>query len=145
MSCHWSPGPSCCLHAGSSMIMSIKLLYYTQYISLCQALGGVCRVGATLSRSRTGAVFFLVGPWQLELLNVCLPSLLLAAMSTSLQECLHSLVLPCPSVFLVWVETFIFLNQVCTSCRLPQIWFLKCDPVQIVSMRVCECVCSRSY
>ena len=35
----------------------------------------------------------------------------------------------------------IFLNQACAGHRLACAWFLKIDPVQIVSMCVCLCVC----
>ena len=34
-----------------------------------------------------------------------------------------------------------FLNQVCAGRRLARAWFLKIDPVQIVVMHVCVCVC----
>ena len=35
----------------------------------------------------------------------------------------------------------IFLNQVRTGLWAARAWFLKIDPVQIVGMRVCVCVC----
>ena len=34
-----------------------------------------------------------------------------------------------------------FLNQACTGHRLASAWFLKIDPVRIVSMCMCVCVC----
>ena len=34
-----------------------------------------------------------------------------------------------------------FLNQARASHRPAHTWFLKIDPVQIVSMRACVCVC----
>ena len=36
-----------------------------------------------------------------------------------------------------------FLNQACVGRRLACAWFLKIDPVQIVGMDVCVCVCPR--
>ena len=34
-----------------------------------------------------------------------------------------------------------FLNQACTGHKPARTWFLKIDPVQIVSMQACVCVC----
>ena len=36
-----------------------------------------------------------------------------------------------------------FLNQVCAGHRPVRAWFLKIDPVWIVGMRACVCVCPR--
>ena len=37
-----------------------------------------------------------------------------------------------------------FLNQVQIGLRPAHTWFLKIDPVQIIGMRVCVCLCVRA-
>ena len=46
-------------------------------------------------------------------------------------------------LFVAVINPYSFLNQVRAGLQLACTWFLKIDPVQIVSMRVhvCACVC----
>ena len=39
---------------------------------------------------------------------------------------------------------WLFLNQVRAGRRPARAWFLKIDPVQIVCMHVCVCLCVRA-
>ena len=45
-------------------------------------------------------------------------------------------------VSMIIISNEYFLNQACAGLWPAQAWFLKIDPVQIVSMRVCVCVCA---